>query len=233
MRIEFPGQRIACVGEGRRCHRCPDEFRRRAGQQRPVADRKEDKAQIRQDISLDDRLGRKAGDGVIAVPARELMKERRGIFPRHRQFDGHQQFLRRQRSFIDAGEKIPRRDPALAGPSAHHDGRIERQHAGRQFRRRIALRQAAAERSAVADCRMGDVADRVCEQRRMPRNFRRARQIDMARQRSDPDRIADNRDAAQLGQCADVDDQFGGNQPEIHRRHQALATGQHFCPFAV
>ena len=46
----------------------------------------------------------------------------------------------------------------------------------------------------------------------------------MARQRTDGEHVALHRDTAQVGEVADVDNQFRGNQPQIHRRHQALAA---------
>ena len=44
-------------------------------------------------IAFDDRLRRQAGDGVVAVPAGEFVKEMRGVLPRDRQFNRDQQFI--------------------------------------------------------------------------------------------------------------------------------------------
>ena len=46
----------------------------------------------------------------------------------------------------------------------------------------------------------------------------------MAGQRTDSENIAGDGNAAQFGELADIDDQFGRNQAQIHRRHQALAA---------
>ena len=51
----------------------------------------------------------------------------------------------------------------------------------------------------------------------------------MPGQRADAEHLAAHRDPAQFGEPADIDDQFRGNQPQIHRRHQALAARQHLC----
>ena len=148
----------------------------------------------------DDRLRRQADDGVVAMPPREFMEEMRGILSRHRQFDGDQQFLRRQRGLVNSGEEILRRDPPLAGLAADDDGRVQRHHAGRQFRGGVGVREAAADGAAVADRRMRDMGDRFRQQRRMRGDFGRSLQIDMARQRADGEDIALHRDAAQFGE---------------------------------
>ena len=44
---------------------------------------------------------------------------------------------------------------------ADHDGRAQRQHAGRQFGSRIGMREAAADGAAVADRGMGDMRHRL------------------------------------------------------------------------
>ena len=54
-------------------------LRRGLGQYRPIADRKEGKPKIGEDIAFHDRLRREADDGVIAVPPGEFVEEVRGI----------------------------------------------------------------------------------------------------------------------------------------------------------
>ena len=84
--------------------------------------------------------------------------------------------------------------------------------------------KAAADGSAVADRRMRDVCDRLGQQRRVSGDISRFQQIDLPRQRTDHERIALDRDPAQLGELADIDDQFRRNQAQVHGRHQALAA---------
>ena len=55
----------------------------------------------------------------------------------------------------------------------------------------------------------------------------------MTRQRADAETPRLHRNPAQLGQLADIDNEFGGDQAQIHRRHQALATRQHLGPVAM
>ena len=80
---------------------------------------------------------------------------------------------------------------------------------------------------------MRDMGNRLGEQRRMRGDFGRSRQIDMTRQRANSEQFAGHRNAAQFREFADVDDEFGGDQPQVHRGHQALAARKHFCPVAV
>ena len=84
--------------------------------------------------------------------------------------------------------------------------------------------QAAADRAAVTDRGMADMANRIPQQRSMSGDFRRPLQIDMARQRTDGENATFHGDTTQVGKVADVDNQFWGNQPQIHGRHQALAA---------
>ena len=55
----------------------------------------------------------------------------------------------------------------------------------------------------------------------------------MTGQRADPDDTARHRNTAQLGEFADIDDEFGRDQAQIHRGHQALAARQHLRPVAM
>ena len=232
-RIEFLAQGGACIRQHCRRDRDADEFCRGLGQNRPIANSEECQAKIGEAIPFDNRLRRQADNGVIAVPPREFAEKMHGVFSRDRQFDGNQQFFRRQRRLINSGEEILRRDPPFSGLAANDDGRIQRHHAGRQLRCRIGMREAPAQRTPVADRGMRDMGNRLGEQRRMRGNFGRPRKIDMTRQRANPEKLAVHRNAAQLGEFADIDDEFGGDQPQVHRGHQALAARKHFCPVAV
>jgi len=49
----------------------------------------------------------------------------------------------------------------------------------------------------------------------------------MPRQRADDERLVLHRNAAQLPDIANVDDQFRRNQAQVHRGNQALAAGKH------
>ena len=68
------------------------------------------------------------------------------------------------------------------------------------------------------------MSDRFRQQRGVRCNFRRSQEINMARQRTDAQNTAPQRNSAQFGDLADIDDEFGGYQTQIHRGHQALAA---------
>ena len=203
------------------------------GQQRAIADGKEAKAKIGEPPVPDDRLRRQADDRVVAMPTGELMKEMRRTSWTHRQLDGDQQFLRRKRCFVDPGEELARRNPPLAARPASNDGSAKREHAGRQFGGWVGMRKAAPDGAAVADRRMRDMGDRIRQQRSMGCYFRRFQEIDVARQRTDGEDAFLHRNPAQLGQLADIDNEFGRDQAQIHRRQQALAARQHLGPVAM
>jgi hypothetical protein len=86
------------------------------------------------------------------------------------------------------------------------------------------MRKAAADRATIADCGMRDMRHRLGQQWRVRCDIRRFQEIDMPGQRADHQRVAAHRDAAQLAEFADIDDQFRRKQAQIHRRHQALAA---------
>jgi len=82
-------------------------------------------------------------------------------------------------------------------------------------------------RCPVADRAVRDVWRRLRQQRRVQGHQRRFLDLDMARQRADAQHPMVDRDAGQVGQVADVDQQRRLCQPHAQRRQQGLATGQH------
>ena len=80
-----------------------------------------------------------------------------------------------------------------------HDARIEGDEHGRQIRRRIGVRDVAADRAAIAHRRIADHRRGVGQRRRGRAQFGGGGQLGMRRQRADPQRVALPRDAAQLG----------------------------------
>ena len=93
--------------------------------------------------------------------------------------------------------------------------------------------KAATQRALVADRRVGNMGDGRHQQRRMARDVARSRDLDMPRQRANSQGVAGHGDALQFSDLSDIDDQFGRDQPQIHRWHQALAAGEHFGLVAV
>ncbi len=135
-------------------------------QNRLVADREIAEPQIGEAAALQHRLRRKADNRVVAMPPGKFLEEMRRARAGDRHLDRDQQILRRQLRLVDAGEERLCGNPPLAAGAADHDGRAQRQHAGRQFGRRIGLRKAAADRAAVADRGVRDVRHRRPQQRR-------------------------------------------------------------------
>ena len=148
-------------------HRDVDELAGGVRQGRPIAKRKIRKTKFGKMAAFDDRLRSQSGNRVIAMTACKLMKEMCRVLPGDRHFNGDQQFIGRQRRLEDSREEIRCGNPPLAAAAASDNRRIERKHAGRQFRRRIGMGKAAANRSSVADRRVRNMCDRLRQQRRM------------------------------------------------------------------
>jgi hypothetical protein len=100
---------------------------------------------------------------------------------------------------------------------------VEREHHRRHLGGRIGVRHRPAHGAAVADRRMTDVAERLCEQRR-PGLSLGARHADAG---ADLDRSAFVPDRVQLLDTHDVDQHAGRGDPQVHHRDQALPAGQH------
>ena len=80
---------------------------------------------------------------------------------------------------------------------------------------------------------MRNVSDRIRQQRRMGRDFGGFQQIDVPGQRADGENLLLHRNSAQLGEATNIDHEFGRDQPQVHRRHQALTARQDLGPVAV
>ena len=146
---------------------------------------------------------------------------------RRRQLDGDQQILRRKLCLIDPGEECVRGNPPLAAGAAGHDGRAERQHAGRQFGRWVGLRKAAADGAAVADRGMGDMGDGRRQQRGTAITMSGFQEIDMAGQRANGENVLPFTTIPRNSANSPISTiSSGRNQAQIHRRHQALAARQ-------
>ena len=99
-------------------------------------------------------------------------------------------------------EKICGGDSSLAGSATHNNGCIKRKHAGREFGGGIGMRQAATQRSPVADGRMGDMRRRLGQERRMRADLGRIKKIDMACQRANTENTVPDGDPTQFGELA-------------------------------
>ena len=145
------------------------------------------------------------------MPPREFGKSDARVLARRRHADSGEHVLRPERGFEQAFEEIVRLDRALALRPARLDFAVERQQAGRQFRRRIGEGNGAAERAAVADGDVADMRHGPRDQRRVLRDNVGAFGAGMARQRADFNRVALLRDAIEPIDAIDVDEQAGAD----------------------
>ena len=180
------------------------------------------------DFSAFDAVGgERRGHGEIAGAAAELVKAATRVGGKHRQPRLDQQFIVAQRRRHDALEEIARRDGALAARALGQNLAVERRQHQRPFGRWIGVRQAAAERAAVADRIMGDVAHHVGEQLAERALADRAVERGMAHTRADHELAVGDGEPIERIDAVDVDEMSRLGEPERHGRHQALAAGEH------
>ena len=157
---------------------------------------------------------------------RELLVRRALPAGRCRHVDRDQDFAVGQRGRHDAGEELIRRNGALPSRAGRDHAGVERDQDGRQIGGRIGVRDVAADRAAIPDRRIADDRRRLRQRGSRVAQIRRCRQVGVRRERADADPIALSRDAAQLGDPADVDDGRRRRQPQLQQRQQAVAAGQ-------
>jgi hypothetical protein len=112
-----------------------------------------------------------ADQGVVAVPARELLERRAATCVVPWEFGCDEQLPGAEIRFIQALEKRACRHPSLPEPARDHEARIQREAARRQLGRGIGERDATAERAAVAHGGVGDVGHRLRDERQMARDL--------------------------------------------------------------
>jgi hypothetical protein len=92
--------------------------------------------------------------------------------------------------------------------------------------------QAADHRAPVADRRVGDVLQRLPQQRDRVAGGRVVLDGGVTGQRTDPDGVGVAADVGQLGEPVHVHQVRGGGQAHVEQRHQALAAGEHLAVVA-
>src|SRR5262249_13567368 len=117
-------------------------------------------------------------------------------------------------------EEFIRRNVALAPYRRRDDIRTEAHRTCRQLRRGIGERKAAAKGSAVADCRMGNMLQRVDEQRRARLNDFRSHHIGVTRQSADDQTVRLDFDLIERRETFDVDEQRRFREPEIEHGYK-------------
>ena len=104
-------------------------------------------------------------------------------------------------------------------------GIIDQRH-GRQLGGGIGVRQRAANGAAIARLAMPDMAQRFRQQRAISRDLGRGLELALAHHGADAQPAVDHRDAAQIGDAAEIDQMVGDDVAKIHHRHQRLPARQ-------
>ena len=175
------------------------------------------------------------GERVVAVAAGGLERTRVRVPRRERGRTARPRRARRGASVVSSGptkksaaaiSRVARaaRRPRRRRRSSEHRGHL----AGR-----VGVHDRADRGAAVADRRVGDVAQCLAQQReRGVRRRRRARAP--ACRTSAPTRTArvGDVDGIQPGDAVDVDEVRRGGEPHVEHRHQALPAGEHLAVVA-
>ena len=132
-------------------------------------------------------------------------------------------------------EEVARLDDPRAARAVDVDARVERQHDRRIVGRRIRVREAAAERAAVADLRIADLTGGIGHHRALLTQHRGRGHVVMDRRGADLDLAVLLANAGEAGNARDVDERRRLAQSQLHQRHEAVAAGEQLsrpCPAA-
>ena len=123
-------------------------------------------------------------------------------------------------------EEVGGLDGARAALADRGDDRVAGLADAGHLGRRIGMRDAAADRAAVADLVVRDMRHRGLEQRMRGVEPLVVENVAPARQRAEPDAVGADLDLAQVLELPQIDQQRRPRHAERHHRHQALAAGQ-------
>jgi len=90
----------------------------------------------------------------------------------------------------------------------------------------IAVGGRAADRPAVAHLGIANLAGRVRDDRALAREEIARREVVVARERADRDPVPGVADVAELAEAADVDEEAGPGEAELHQRQQGMPAGE-------
>lgn len=118
------------------------------------------------------------------------------------------------------------RDRARPPCAAGHDLRVQREHHGRDLPRGVGVRGAPADGAGVADLAVGDVVERLAQQRDSVGHERRILCLRLTHGGPDLDVAVGAPDPGQIRRAGDVDQPRRRRQAQVHHRHQALPAAQ-------
>ena len=152
---------------------------------------------VAEHLAVKPRMGRQAGHGEIAATPREFGKTRAVIGPDHWHLDRRQHLARLEVGLVKVTEEVGGRDLAAAALGRDFQLGIEREHAGRQFRRRIGMGEAAANGPTVTDGGVRNPGYCLAEHRCGTCNLHRGLDLRISGKRADPQHaVADDDQAA-------------------------------------
>ena len=192
----------------------------------PVPDDVEAQARA---MILDGRMPRhqRGRHGEVAgAPARlekaetRVTRQKRDVAFRHKLVGG-------KRCRHDALEEIRRRYRTETARAAGDDRRIQRCRHQAPFRRRIGMRQAPAERAAIADRRVGHQTRDLAEQAPERAAAHHAFNSRVPYRRADMQRCVLHQKAVEFANAIEVDEMARPSQAERHHRNEALPAGDH------
>ncbi len=197
-----PGRREAAAAAGHRGGRV-DEHRRRPG-----ADQT-DPGPGHGTVRVGGHHGAGAAHRVVAVAAGELGERRAAAGGRHAERGPDGELVGTHRGLHRSEEELTGRDLPLAGRGAQPHPTVQEQEHRGHLPGGVGVDQAAHGGAAVADGGVGDVAQRLAQQR--DRVVRRLVLLDVGvpGQRPDVHLAAGHPDVRQPGQVVDVDDVLG------------------------
>ena len=137
-----------------------------------------------------------------------------------------QQLIRSQGGCEVRDEEPMRRHAARPPRAADDDAAFQRGQHRRQLRRRISVRDVAANRPAGANLEMPHQRQCVGQQRKPSRDDRRALCRALPRHRADGDLAVLFADVVECFHAVEVDDHRRARQPHIQQRDQTLPAGE-------
>ena len=130
------------------------------------------------------------------------------------------------------GEEILKEVAGLDHPRAARagdlDARFEREHDRRIVGRGIGVREAAAERAAIADLRIADLTGGIGHHRALLTQHRGRGHVVVHGRGADLDLAVLLANAGEARNAGDVDERRRLAEPQLHQRHQAVAAGEQF-----